>query len=200
MNLAADIRHIQQSLRQLAEGTVLDAEIVGDHIEVEVRLDNGKAVWAELVDGVGGPGGTLARVPTEGESVLVGLVDGDPTEGFVLSWLSDASTPAPDDLEGGRTYLVAPDGEPVEIRAGESTVELQPDGTVVVDADDIRLGGESPSDREALAGKVESELDALWTALTSHTHPGVRVGTQTSGPASATGSAGDVASDTVQSD
>lgn len=178
--LADDIHKLQQSVQQLREGTVLTAEIVDDHIEVEVRIaPSGKEIWAELVDGLGGAGGGLVRVPAEGDSVLVGMIDGDPNRGFVLGRLSDESTPMPKDVEGKRTYVVAPDGEGVEIRAGDgsTTVEIEPDGTVRLDAkevdliaQDINLGSDEPVDTVALDSKVLSELSKLIAWSGSHVH------------------------------
>lgn len=200
--LTASLREGMRSIEQLSEGTVQSAEIVQQHIEVEVQLvPRDQTVWVELLQGLGGTQGGAVRVPSQGDSVLVGLVEGDPNEGFMLGWLADSSTPLPSDVEGGATYMWAPNDEPLKILTADGTpaVTLKPDGTVIVEADSIQLGSEAPGDKMALASKVKTELDEIRNQLMTHTH---------SAPSGATGPpqpgspspADSVASDTVESE
>ncbi|MFB6373326.1 MAG: phage baseplate assembly protein V [Bradymonadaceae bacterium] len=202
--LAAQIRELQQQMRQLREGTVQDARISSTrrHIEVNVTLaPSGQEVWAELLQGVGGSSGGTIRVPAEGDSVLVALIDGEPSQGFVLGWLADPSTPLPLQIEKGTTYVWAPANEELKIvtAQGEPALTLKPTGEVVVEADTVRLGSEAAFQAVALASKVESELTEIKTRLWNHTH---------SAPSGATGPpqpglpkyADDVGSETVKTD
>jgi|GEM_PF-2206304 hypothetical protein len=65
---------------------------------------------------------------------------------------------------------------------------------------DVRLGSSSASDKVALDSLVRSEINALWTAISTHIHPGVVVGPLSTGVSTTTGSAGNVGSSVVKAD
>jgi len=202
--LAAQIRELREQVRQLREGTVQDARISSERRQIEVQVQiapSGQTLWAEMLHAVGGSEGGAIRVPSEGDSVLVAMIDGEPSQGFILGGLADPSTPLPSSIESGTTYLWAPADEPLEILTsdGEPALRLMPDGRVVLEADSIHLGSENPGDKVALASKVKAELDEIRNQLMTHTH---------SAPSGATGPpqpgspspADSVASDTVESE
>lgn len=194
MSVVSQIKDLREKIPQIREATVLDSRISGNLIEVQVRYaPSEKEAWAELVHGPSGSSGATVRVPESGDSVLMGRIDGDPERAFVLGWLSDESTPVPESVESGSTYVHASEGEDVHVFAGDgetkisvkdggetvvksSDVRVESDNSTieakkaVVDSDDIRLGGEQPSDKEALASPTNAEFKANTTWANSHAH------------------------------
>lgn len=62
-------------------------------------------------------------------------------------------------------------------------ITLKPDGTVIVDASEIKLGSASATDFVALASLVDDRLTKLQVAHDSHIHTGVTAGTVSTGAA-----------------
>jgi len=60
--------------------------------------------------------------------------------------------------------------------ANAARVHLKADGTAIVEATMVKLGGAAAADFAALASVVDSDLAAIRTAYNLHTHGGVTVG------------------------
>lgn len=136
VQLEGSIRRILQQTKEVREASVIEAKIVGRHIEVKVALlPEGLEVWTTLAGGMRG----LYRVPTEGDLAIVGLVDGAPSEGYILAFFSaDERSSVPDDVEAGSIYIVPPAGEGIVARTRDGGgVELETDGARV----EIGAGG-----------------------------------------------------------
>lgn len=70
----------------------------------------------------------------------------------------------------------------------------------VIRGEEIRLGSASASDYVALASLVKAELDALWNAFNSHTHPIVVTPAPASSPTLTPGLAGGVGAGKVKAE
>ncbi len=73
-------------------------------------------------------------------------------------------------------------------------------GAMVLRATEVRLGSSAASGYVALASAVATELQALWTAIQAHVHPGVTVGAGVTGTTVYPGSPGSVAATKVKAE
>ncbi|MFA9271869.1 MAG: Gp138 family membrane-puncturing spike protein [Baekduiaceae bacterium] len=73
-------------------------------------------------------------------------------------------------------------------------------GAMVLRAPEVRLGSSAASGYVALATAVGIELQALWTAIQAHVHPGVTVGAGSTGTTVYPGSPGSVAATKVKAE
>lgn len=167
------------------------------------RVSNALQSWRRVaVDAEWGP--TLERVrrisspvldviPARGTRLAVFSQDGVPEFGAVIgqiwddlggpelmsAWLRANLEKHPGHIELGAT-------QGLRIVVGENVVDIEPtatgrieikaEGSVVVNAPEVRLGSAGASDAVALEKPTRSELDALWLALNTHVHPVVTPG------------------------
>lgn len=166
MGADAEIRNLVSRIRQVVEAKVVGAAIVGRHVEVELRIvPDGQTVFADLLVSLGGGGGVF-RVPTAGDTVLVGLVDGRPSNGYVLGFLpTDGAMPLPDGFEANTVYVQAPEGEPINIVTTGADVELSVDA-----GREIRLGGKGATDPVALSSKTDTNEGTIANIVSTHQH------------------------------
>jgi len=152
-NLEGIIRDLDGRSMQLAEGVATaDGTLEDGMIEIDFKLSTtGEDVTVEELVAAG----SVFRIPKAGELALLGFVDGDRNEGYVLGWLPrpDAS-PADARVTAGALWLFPPDGEKV----------------VVVSSSEIQLGSEQATSAVVLAPKLETRLGARSSAYGGHTH------------------------------
>lgn len=109
--------------------------------------------------------GVTFRTADGAEVLLLELgADGSNLTALATSGRGKRPTTALEEGEGGLYY------------AGEFKVFLASDGKVY-------LGSATATDYVALASKVDTEIDRLWTALGTHVHAGVTTGPGSSGTA-----------------
>jgi phage protein D len=114
--------------RTLALGVV---EALDDPLElnrVRVRLpwrsDGGDGVWARLSCVDAGDGAGAVIVPDVGQEVLVGAVDGDPSQLVVLGSLHNGAQPPPVVVDPGTNAvrtIVSPEGHALRLEDGEAS-------------------------------------------------------------------------------
>jgi len=109
------------------------------------RADGGDGVWARLSNVDAGDGYGVVIVPSVGQEVLVGFVDGDPATPVVLGSLYNGAQQPPvvvdTDTNAVRT-LVTPDGHKVRLEDGDNsavTLETGKGHTVVLNDKDSEV-------------------------------------------------------------
>jgi hypothetical protein len=151
VSIEARLQSLDGRSMVFAEGIVQsDGTLEDGMIEIDFKLSTTgeEVVVEELVSA-----GSVFRLPRAGELALIGFVDGDRNEGYVVGWIArPENSPAPSSVVSGVVYLYARDGEDIRIRT---------DGRVTVEADEILLGGDGALSYVALATKV----DILWAKL-----------------------------------
>lgn len=125
------LRDIRSRARTLAWGRVESVSKTSSGHEIDLTiLPTDEQVTAELGVSIAGPSGTLVREPSVGDIAVVGLINGDPNDAIVLTWVHVGAMPGPD-VDAGGVYLVAPTGEFVELRTGAGAkLELTAEGRV----------------------------------------------------------------------
>lgn len=178
-----EINELRQRLRQYSDAKVLSSEIVDGRIEVTCQLvPDDREVVALITSGFGGHKGGLYRVPSAGETVVVAMVDGDPTRARVIGFAPTSNDAIPDDIEDGSTYMVAPDDEKLVIRAtadveitskGASinvTSEGGGDVNLASESGKVNAGSLSASIALALAPAVKAKLSSMVGTYNGHLH------------------------------
>lgn len=149
MSIEAELQRLAGRTMTLAEGRVeADVTSVDDGmIEIDFELSTtGESVIVEQLI----PIGSVFRLPKAGQLALLGFVDGDRNEGYVIGWISrPENAPAPATIQPGVVYVWAPTGE---------RIRLVTDAGVVVDSPNTQVGGDTAIAPAANAVKD----DALW--------------------------------------
>jgi hypothetical protein len=152
MSVESKLQELDGRSMVLSEGVASsDGTLEDGMIEVDFVLSSsGEDVVVEQLVGAG----SSFRIPRKGEVALLGFVDGDRNEGYILGWISkpDAS-PSSSRVEAGALYLFPPEGE-----------------SVIVISDDVKLGSELASQAVALAPLVEALLSSRDAVYGSHFH------------------------------
>jgi len=151
MSIEAKLQELDGRAMVLAEGVVIsDGTVEDGMIEIDFKLSTtGETVIVEEAISAG----SVFRVPRAGELALIGFVDGDRNEGYVLGWISRSGNSAAPNVSPGTVYVYARDGE---------EVRLVSNSKVTVEAPDIRLGGDAAVSMVALANKVDAIFGRLY--------------------------------------
>lgn len=153
------LREMDGRIMQMAEGVVQsDGEITDDILEIDFKLSTtGEEVIVEETIAAG----SVFRIPKAGEMALLGFVDGDRNEGYVLGWINRPdSSPAPE-LDAGTVYIFAREGEDVRIVT---------DKRVTIDAPETRIGGDSATDPLSLSSKTDANFSKVQANHDAHQH------------------------------
>lgn len=177
-----ELHEIRQSLRQYSDARVESAEVVDGRIEVTCKLvPDGDEIVALATNGIGGAGGGLVRVPSAGETVVVSMQDGDPTQARIIGYAPTEGMKVPEGLESGITYMVAPDGERLVISA-TAEIEVTADGAklslvsknadvdVSSEGGKVNAGSPNASTSLSLAPKVAQNLSSIVNTFNAHQH------------------------------
>ena len=175
MSVESELHDLEQRSRQYSDAKVVSAEIVNRRIEVTCKLvPGGEEIVAMATNQAGGNSGGLVRVPKEGETIVVSLQDGDPTQARMIGWAPTESTPLPEDIEEGITYFVAPDGEKMVVRA-DAEIEVTADGAnvrLVSKGGQVLAGSDDDAGKQplTLAPKVNQGFNQLVQTFNAHQH------------------------------
>jgi hypothetical protein len=208
--LAAARHAIEHDLRVAMPARVESYDAAKQVVSVQPLIrdyfegDDGALVWERLPVISNVPvafptaGGIFLTLPIQAGDVGLVII----TDRSLERWLSTGGEVTPEDtrthnLSDGVFYPgLRPAAQP---RTGVSTtaaaLQVQGGVGVFVKSGKVGLGEENPGDAVAMAAKVETEINNLWGALTSHTHPVVG---GTANATSTSGSCGSVGSTTVK--
>jgi len=156
MSLEGRLQSLDGRAMVFAEGIAIsDGTLEDGMIEIDFRLStSGEEVTVEETIAAG----SVFRIPKAGELALIGFVDGDRNEGYIVGWIPrPGNSPAPS-ISPGTVYVYAKAGEEVRIVS---------DSGVTVEAPQISLGGDGAVSPVALAPIVDALFLRLYGVFTA---------------------------------